>query len=117
RRAAGTGRPGSRRMAGCGTGRIVDGSTDLAHNDELVMAREGRAAVRLRYMRPNPLTATATLTVASEHRTDPRFDAVVLLAEACLLGPGPDAHIRCRDWETSVLLFVRDGQLWCKSER
>ena len=98
-----------------GSGRVVRGRTDLNNGDELVLYRDGGSGVRLRFRRPNPLTATAVLTVASEHRTDPRYDGVILLADACLLGPGQEAHIRCREWEETVLLFRRDGGLWCKS--
>lgn len=99
-----------------GSGRVVEGRTNLNHNNELVLYREGGGAVRLRFRRPNPLTATATLAVVSDHRTEPRYDGVVLLAEACVFGPGGDSHIRCREWEDTVLLFRRDGRLWCKSE-
>ncbi|MBA3315994.1 MAG: hypothetical protein H0T47_22235 [Planctomycetaceae bacterium] len=98
-----------------GSGRVVEGRTDLNNSDELLLYREGGSGVRLRFCRPNVLTATATLTFASDHRTEPRFDTVVLFAEACVLGPGVDAHLRCRHWEESVLLYLRDGELWAKS--
>ncbi|HEX6985363.1 MAG TPA: hypothetical protein VF170_08295 [Planctomycetaceae bacterium] len=98
-----------------GSGRVVRDRTDLNNGDELVLYRDGGGGVRLLFRRPNVLTATATLSVASEHRTEPRFDGVVLLADACLFGPGREAHVRCRNWEETVLLFRRDGGLWCKS--
>ncbi len=100
-----------------GSGRVVEGRADLGNNDELVLYREGGGAVRLRFQRSNPLTATATLSIASDHRTEPRFDGIVLLAEACVLGPGADAHIRCRQWDESVLLFRRGDRLCCKSSQ
>lgn len=98
-----------------GSGRAVQGRTDLNNGDELLLYREGGGGVRLRFARPNALTATATLSVASDHRTEPRYDGVVLMAEACLLGPGREAHVRCREWAETVLLFRREGGLWCKS--
>lgn len=98
-----------------GSGRAVQGRTDLNNGDELLLYREGGGGVRLRFTRPNALTATAVLSVASDHRTEPRYDGIVLMAEACLLGPGREAHVRCRNWEETVLLFRRDGGLWCKS--
>jgi hypothetical protein len=98
-----------------GSGRTVQGRTDLNNGDELLLYREGGGGVRLRFSRPNALTGTAVLSVASDHRTEPRYDGIVLMTEACLLGPDREAHIRCRNWEETVLLFRRDGGLWCKS--
>jgi hypothetical protein len=98
-----------------GSGRVVVGQTDLNNGDELLLYREGGSGVRLRFCRPNVLTSTAVLTLASEHRTEPRFDGIVMFAEACVLGPNPDAHVRCKEWEESVLLFRREGELWAKS--
>lgn len=98
-----------------GSGRAVEGRTDLNNGDELLLYREGGGGVRLRFSRPNALTTTATLSVASDHRTEPRYDGIVLVAEACLFGPGREAHVRCRGWEETVILFRRDGRLWCKS--
>jgi hypothetical protein len=99
-----------------GSGRVVQGRADLNNADELLLYRDGGSGVRLRLRRPNVLTSTAVLTLASEHRTEPRYDGIVLFAEACVLGPGVEAHIRCRHWEQSVLLFRRDGELWAKSD-
>jgi hypothetical protein len=97
------------------SGRVVQGRTDLNDGEELLLYREGSSGVRLRFRQPNVLTATAALAVASDHRTEPRYDGIVLLADACVLGPRRDAHIVCRGWEETLLLFRRDGQLWCKS--
>jgi len=120
RRAGGVSPPsissiGSTRSALCGSGRVVDGQTDLNNGDELLLYRESGSGVRLRFRRPNVLTSTAVITFASEHRTEPRFDGIVLFAEACVFGPNTDAHLLCRHWEQSVLLFRRDGDLWAKS--
>jgi hypothetical protein len=106
---------GTNRSALRGSGRVVDGQTDLNNGDELLLYREGGSGVRLRFCRPNVLTSTAVLTLASEHRTEPRFDGIVMFAEACVLGPNTDAHIRCKESEESVLLFRREGELWAKS--
>ena len=114
-RAGGVSPPRTGRSRSHGSGRVVDGRTNLNHNDELVLYREGGGAVRLRFLRPNALTATSVLTVVSDHRTEPRYDGIVLFAEACVFGPGSDAHIRCRQWEETALLFRRDDRLWCKS--
>ena len=114
-------KPGSA-AGGVGAGRLVAGRTDLNNGDELILFRDGLhdgdagvPGVRLRFSRPNALTATATLTVLGDRRTTPRYDGVILLAEACVFGPNADAHVRCRDAEESVLLFRRDGGLWVRS--
>ena len=65
--------------------------------------------------RPSPLSRTARLVGQSGHRLRQPADAVLLMDQTCLLGSGPDSHIICRDWEESVLLFVRGQELWCKS--
>ena len=96
------------------SGRVIETETDVQHDDEIVMYRENGPSARLRFRRPNPLTATAVLTIENGHRTHPRSDAMLLLADACVIGPGRDAHIRCRHLETPWILFRRQGGLWIK---
>lgn len=102
-------------VRGSGSGRVVREKTSLASGDEIVLYREHSPGVRFRFRRPNVLTATATLELESDHRTEPRFDRIVILADSCLMGPGGDAHIRCREWPGVLLIFRRDGRLWCRS--
>ena len=45
------------------------------------------ASVRLLFRRPHPLSATARLDFVSRHRTQPSADAVLLMADTCVLGP------------------------------
>jgi hypothetical protein len=71
--------------------------------------------VELRLRVPNPLSQTAVLDVASSHRTEPRFNGVILLDQVCVLGAGADSHIRNPLWPSPVILFRRDGALWCKA--
>jgi hypothetical protein len=63
---------------------------------------------------PNPLSQTAVLELVSAHRTEPRFDGVVLLDQVCVLGAAADSHIRSPLWSTPLILFRRDGGLWSK---
>lgn len=100
---------------GSGSGCVVREKTSLASGDEIVLYREHSPGVRFRFRRPNVLTATATLELESDHRTDPRFDRIVLLADSCLMGPGGDTHIRCREWPGALLIFRRSGRIWCRS--
>ena len=72
-------------------------------------------AVRLAFRRPHPLSATARLDFLSRHRTQPSADAVVLMAESCVLGPRPQSHIVCRDWPEEVILYRQGRQLFCRT--
>lgn len=70
------------------------------------------ASVRLGFHLPSPLSASARLEWISGHRPAVRTDGVVLMAETCLLGPGPENHIRCRNWPTQFVLVRRGDRLW-----
>ncbi len=70
--------------------------------------------VRLLFRRPLALSATARLDFLSRHRTHPSSDAVLLMAEACVLGPRPTSHVVCRDWTCEVVLYRQEGALFCR---
>ncbi len=70
--------------------------------------------VRLLFRRPLVLSATARLDFLSRHRTQPSSDAVLLMAEACVLGPRPTSHVVCRDWPCEVVLYRHEGELFCR---
>jgi len=72
-------------------------------------------AVRLLFRRPLALSATARLEFLSRHRTHPSTDAVLLMADACVLGPKPHSHVFCRDWPHEVVLYRHEGQLYCRT--
>ena len=71
-------------------------------------------SVRLRFTRTHPLSATARLDVISHHRTTPAVDAILLLAETCVLGPQASSHVLCRDWPHEVVLHRRGDALCCR---
>lgn len=72
-------------------------------------------SVRIRFARPHALSATARLTIESGHRTTPSADAILLMAESCVLGSGSHSHVRCRDWEQDVILFRQNDEILCRS--
>jgi hypothetical protein len=72
-------------------------------------------SVRLLFRRPHPLSATARLDFVSRHRTQPSADAVLLMADTCVLGPKRHAHVVCRDWPRDVILYRRGEQLYCRA--
>lgn len=73
------------------------------------------SAVKLRFRRPHPLSASARLEFVSRHRTQPSADAVLLVAESCVLGPSTSSHVPCRKWSEEVVLYRRGAQLFCRA--
>lgn len=72
--------------------------------------------VRLRFRKPHALSATAVLTLESQHKTEPAVDAVVLMADSCILGPQGHSHIQCRRWPSDLVLMRRDRQLLLRTD-
>lgn len=71
-------------------------------------------SVRLRFRQPSDLSLTVRLEFESQHRPAQRIDGVLLMDQTCILGPADDSHVVCHDWERRVIIFRRDGKLWCK---
>jgi hypothetical protein len=51
----------------------------------------------------------------SPHRTQPGADAVILMAESCVLGPKWQNHVVCRDWNGDVVLYRSDHNIMCRA--
>ncbi|MFO7901980.1 MAG: FHA domain-containing protein [Planctomycetota bacterium] len=92
-------------------GQAIHGKTLLSPGDLLELGR----GVRLFFRQPHALSASARLDFASRHRTSPRADGILLMAESCVLGPQRRNHVICRDWENDVVLYRRDGELCCRA--
>ena len=73
------------------------------------------SSVKLVFSRPHALSATARLDFKSRHCTQPSSDAVLLMADSCVLGPKPHSHVVCRNWTEEVVLYRHDEQLFCRS--
>ncbi len=71
-------------------------------------------SVRLRFRRPHPLSATVRLELLSRHRTLPSADAVLWMADSCVLGPRSHCHVVCLPWTQEVMLY-RDQRLYCRT--
>jgi len=72
-------------------------------------------SVKLRFRRPHALSGTARLDFSSGHRTQPSSDAVLLLADTCVLGPRPTSHVVCRNWADDLVLYRHEDQLFCRA--
>lgn len=92
-------------------GKSVHDRVDLADGYVLSLG----ANVRLKFRLPSVMSGTARIEFLSDHRPAQAADAIILMDDTCLIGPGPENHIRCPGWSQSVLLFRREGRLWCKS--
>jgi len=90
-------------------GRSIDRATALADGMTIEMGN-----VKLRFRQPHPLSATARLEFVSRHRTQPSADAVLLLAESCVLGPGTQSHVVCGDWSRELILYRQGDDLLCR---
>jgi hypothetical protein len=83
---------------------LADGATmELGHG------------VKLKFRQPHPLSRTARLEFVSRHRTQPPTDGVLLMAESCILGPAPTAHVDCAAWNREVVLLRQVGELRCRT--
>jgi hypothetical protein len=92
-------------------GRRIDGPVVLADNNLIVLGEN----VKLRFKKPHALSATARLELESNHKTQPRADGVILMADTLVLGPKSHSHIRCREWANDVILFRRGEGLLCRT--
>ena len=97
-------------------GQAIDGPMVLADNNLITLGD----SVRLRFTRPHALSSTARLVVESGHRTAPSADAVLLMADSCIMGSSNHCHVHCPRWKEDVILFRKttshgEDQLQCRS--
>jgi hypothetical protein len=92
-------------------GRLVDKVRSLVNGQTVRLGD----SVELVFRRPHALSATARLDFVSGHRTQPSVDAVLLMADSCLLGPMSQCHVVCHDWPSEVVLFRHNGRLFCRT--
>jgi hypothetical protein len=65
------------------------------------------AHCKLRFRQPVSISTTAKLTVTSDHRMPLALDGILLMAETCVLGDTPDAHIEVPGLRKPVILVRR----------
>lgn len=84
----------------------------LAHGERFELGERAGRGVRMRFDLPSSCGLTARLVVESRHRLQPHVDAVLLLADSCLIGPNADAHVRVAGMSRTLVLHRRaDGRL------
>lgn len=87
----------------------------VSESEERHWIRHGEAvpipgSARLILRRPSPLSQSVSLELESAHRFANHVDAVVLVQDTVLVGPGLDCHIRCRNLADRLVLLERDGK-------
>jgi hypothetical protein len=65
---------------------------------------------QFQFRQPVPVSASARLDLVSGHRLRLAVDAVLLMADTLVLGPGPQAHVVLPDLREPVILYrYKDG--------
>jgi hypothetical protein len=63
------------------------------------------ASCQLQFLQPVPVSASARLDLASGHRLKMAVDAVLLMADTLVLGPGKQVHVQAPDLAEPVILY------------
>ena len=92
-------------------GKPIASAALLSDGDEITLGE----AVKLVFRKPHVLSASARLELTSPHRTQPYADAILLMAESCVLGPKWQNHVVCRDWGGDVVMYRQDDNLFCRA--
>ncbi len=73
------------------------------------------STVELEFRQPSPVSATARLGILSRHRLPLMVDGVLLMAETCIVGDSPQAHIPASTIKEPVVLYRQAGAIWCRA--
>jgi hypothetical protein len=73
------------------------------------------STVELEFRQPSPVSATARLAIVSRHRLPLAVDGVLLMADTCIIGDVPQAHIPAPSIKDPVVLYRQAGSLWCRA--
>jgi hypothetical protein len=73
------------------------------------------ASCQLLFSQPEPLSATARLTIISGHRFAHPVDAVLLMAETLIVDRSPQAHVPAADLRERVVIFRQGEKLALKA--
>jgi hypothetical protein len=73
------------------------------------------STVELEFRQPSPVSATARLAIVSRHRLPLAVDGVLLMAETCIIGSSPQAHVPAPGLAGPVVLYRQGSALWCRA--
>lgn len=69
------------------------------------------SSCQMQFWQPVPVSATARLDLVSGHRFLHPVDAVLLMADTLLIGPGPQAHVVVSDMPGPLVLYRNKSSL------
>lgn len=99
-------------------GYLLEGSKELQVNSQSVKRALLRPGDRVTlgtscqfvFKQAVPVSTTARLDLVSGHRLPLAVDGVILMGDALVIGPGPQAHVAVPDMDAPVVLFRhKDG--------
>jgi tetratricopeptide (TPR) repeat protein len=79
----------------------------LRSNDRITLG----TCCQLQFRQPVPVSASARLDLASGHRLQMGVDAVLLMADTLVLGPGSQVHVSMPDLQQPIVLFRQKSGL------
>lgn len=71
----------------------------------------------MRFMIPNPASATATLNLSTARLGRADVRQIILMDRDILVGPNAGSHIHAESLEETIALYVKNGQLLCKANQ
>ncbi|MCK5114570.1 MAG: hypothetical protein KAR11_07400 [Phycisphaerae bacterium] len=71
---------------------------------------------RFRFRRPNAASTTAIISLAGTRMARADVRDAILLDREIIIAPGPAGHIRCDLLPGKIVLFLRNGQLFCRGK-
>lgn len=83
----------------------------LRDGDRVVLGEHAKFIFR----KPSVKSATAVLRVSDRCRLPQDVSHVVLLADTCLVGELPSAHVQLREGTARLVLHLRGGMLWARN--
>jgi hypothetical protein len=81
-------------------GKVVE-KTLLHSGDRLILG----SCCQLQFLQPAPVSTSARLELSSGHRPRLAVDAVLLMADTLVLGPGQQVHVQMPDLVQPVILY------------
>src|SRR2546423_660752 len=72
--------------------------------------------VLFEFRKPHPRRAPAKLPLKSPPKPQPPADALLLMADSCVLGPNRHCHVRCRQWQRDIVIYRQNNQLFCRAD-
>jgi hypothetical protein len=96
----------------CVDGREITGPHVLSDN-QLIQLGDN---VHVRFTTPHALSATAKLIIESHHKMQPTADALLLMADSCVLGPNRHCHVPCREWKHDVVVYRQNDRVYCRAD-